>query len=206
MDDRWDLAGKARTDFADLLDSLSEEQLAGRTLCAGWTPLDVAGHLVSFVEISGPAMMLGMAKAGFNADKAFLASAKKYKEMGVPAISAALRAKASKTAPISFFSSGLTILDALVHTQDVRRGLGIDGELDAEALRYALDWVTTHKQRQIHVPPEKIEGLRLEATDIDWSWGSGDLVSGPAEAILMGLNRRDVSADLTGEGVSSLPT
>ena len=70
----------------------------------------------------------------------------------------------------------------------------------------SLDRVTTHKQGKIHVDPKDIEGLRLEATDMDWSWGDGDLVSGPAEAILMGLNRRDVSADLTGDGVTKLPT
>lgn len=206
MEDRWDLAGKARTDFADLLDSLSEEQLGGQTLCARWTPLDIAGHLVSFVELSGPAMMLSMAKAGFNSDKAWNANAAKYKAMGAPAISAALRANADKTAPMSFFSSGVTTLDVAVHTQDIRRGLGIDGALDADVLRESLDWATAHKQRKIHVPPDQIEGLRLEATDMDWSWGSGDLVSGSAEAILMGINRRDVSADLTGDGVSKLPT
>jgi len=205
MEDRWDLAAKTRSDFADLLDSLSEEQLAGKTLCANWTPLDVAGHLVSFVELSLPAMMLSMAKAGFNIDKAWDANAEKYKAMGPAAISKALRDKGAKTAPIPMFSSGVSVMDIVVHTQDVRRGLGLDGALDEEALRYSLDWVTTHKQRKIHVDPKDIEGLRLEATDMDWSWGDGALVSGPAEAILMGVNRRDMSADLTGDGVAKLP-
>ena len=77
--------------------------------------------------------------------------------------------------------------------------------LDEGVLRASLDWVTTHKQRKLHVDPGAIEGLRLEATDMDWSWGDGALVSGPAEAILMALNRRDVSADLTGDSVTKLP-
>jgi len=205
MEDRWDLVAKSRNDFADLLDSLSEEQLAGNTLCENWTPLDIAGHLVSFVELTLPPMMLSMAKAGFNVDKAWAANATKYKEMGAQAISKSLRANASKTAPIKSFSSGLTVVDLCVHTQDVRRGLGIDGELDAESLRYALDWLTTHKQRKMHVPPKDIDGLRLEATDNHWSWGDGAQVRGPAEAILMGINRRNVSSELTGEGVANLP-
>lgn len=207
MEDRWDLAAKARGDFADLLDSLSDEQLAGKTLCDNWTPLDVAGHLVSFVELSLPAMMFSMAKAGFNVDKAWVANAAKYKEMGRDAISTALREKGDKTAPLPTFSSGVVEMDVCVHTQDVRRGLGIDGELDVEALRYALDWATTHKQRKIHVPPKDIEGLRLEATDIDWSWGDGAVVSGPAEALLLAINRRGaVHAELTGDGVAKLPS
>lgn len=206
MEDRWDLAGRARGDFADLLDSLSDEQLAGNTLCAGWTPLDIAAHLVSFVELSLPAMMFSMAKAGFDVDKAWLANAAKYKEMGREAISGALREKGEKTAPLPMFSAGVVVMDVCVHTQDVRRGLGLDGELDAEALRYSLDWSTTHKQRKIHVPPKDIEGLRLEATDIDWSWGEGATVSGTAEALLLGINRRDIRSELTGEGVAQLPS
>jgi len=201
----WDIVAKARSDFADLLDSLSEEQLAGKTLCDGWTPLDIGGHVVSFVELSLPAMMLSMAKAGFNIDKAWVANATKYKEMGAASISQALRAKGSKKNPIPSFSAGINFMDIAVHTQDVRRGLGLEGSLDDEVLRNSLEWATTHKQRKIHVDPKAIEGLRLEATDMDWSWGDGALVSGPAEAILLGLNRRDMSAELTGDGVAKLP-
>lgn len=202
----WEITAKARADFADLLDSLSEEQLSGRTLCGDWTPMHVAGHLVSFVELSLPAMMFSMAKAGFNVDKAWMANAEKYKAMGRDAISAALREKGSKGAPIPTFSAGVSFVDVAVHTQDVRRGLGLEGSLDDDVLRNALEWATTHKQAKIHVDPKDIAGLRLEATDIDWSWGEGALVSGPAEAILLGLNRRDMSAELTGDGVAKLPS
>ncbi len=205
MDDSWETTAKARADFADLLDSLSDEQLSGQTLCEGWTPLDIGAHLVSFVELSLPAMMFSMAKAGFNIDKAWKANAAKYKQMGRAAISQALRDKGSKGAPIPTFSAGVSYMDVAVHTQDVRRGLGLDGSLDDGVLRNSLEWATTHKQRKIHVDPKAIEGLRLEATDMDWSWGDGALVSGPAEAILMAINRRDMSAELTGDGVAKLP-
>jgi len=50
-------------------------------------------------------------------------------------------------------------------------------------------------------------GLRLEATDIDWSHGAaGDpVVRGPGEAILMAvLGRGQATADLEGEGVPVL--
>lgn len=205
MDDRWDLAAKARADFADVLESLTEEQLHGQTLCEGWSPLDVAAHLVGFVELTLPSMMLSMAKAGFNSDKAFIAIAEKYKAMGAAGIAKSLRDNGAKTAPMKSFSTGVVLMDVCVHTQDVRRGLGLDGELDPEALRYALDWATAHKQSKIHVPPKDIDGLRLEATDIDWVWGSGAVVSGPAEALLLAINRRDMSAELSGDGVAQLP-
>lgn len=205
MADTMETAVRARIDFANMLDGLSEEQLGTETLCPGWTPVEVGAHLVSFIEMSLPTMMFSMAKAGFNVDKAWIANAKKYAVQGPAEISRKLRAHADQPAPMSSFPEGLTANDVAVHTQDVRRGLGLDGELDPAVLRLALDFCTTDKKRKIHVPPKDIEGLRLEATDMDWSWGSGDLVRGPAEAILMSINRRDARAELEGPGVAKLP-
>lgn len=205
MESTWNLAAKARTDFADVFDSLSDEQLAAETLCEGWTPLDIAGHLVSFVEISLPALMISMAKAGFDADKAFIANAKKYAAMGPTEISRSLRANANKTAPMKSFPAGLTVVDAAVHTQDIRRPLGLSGALDPEVVQASLDFCTSHKQGKMHVPSEDIAGLRLEATDMDWSWGSGAEVRGTGEALLMAINRRDLRSELEGDGVSQLP-
>ncbi len=72
-------------------------------------------------------------------------------------------------------------------------------------VREALDFCTAHKKGKMQVPVKDVAGLRLEATDIEWSWGEGKLVSGPAEAILMAINRRDTRSELTGDGVSALP-
>ena len=59
------------------------------------------------------------------------------------------------------------------------------------------------------MPPGKkrIAGLRLRATDIDWTHGTaGDPeVTGPAEALIMAMGGRPtVVAELTGEGVATL--
>ncbi|MFT6392556.1 MAG: hypothetical protein ACJA14_002082 [Ilumatobacter sp.] len=47
-----------------------------------------------------------------------------------------------------------------------------------------------------------LAGLRSEATDLDWSFGDGELVSGPGEALVMAMLRRDVNTELTGSGVA----
>lgn len=204
MESTWSLAAKARTDFADVFDGLTDEQLAADTLCEGWTPLDIGGHLVSFVEISLPALMLSMAKAGFDADKAFVANAKKYAAMGPTEISRSLRANANKTAPMKSFPAGLTVVDAAVHTQDIRRPLGLDGALDPEVVEASLDFCTSHKQGKMHVDPAHISGLRLVATDLDWAWGTGAEVHGTGEALLLAINRRDTKAELEGDGVNQI--
>ncbi len=201
----WDLAAQARTDFADMVEGLSADQLAAPSLCENWSTQDVAGHLVSFIKLSLPSMMLGMAKAGFNADKAWRHNATKYGAAPIAAIAADLREHAAKPSAMKSFPPELTVADAAVHTQDVRRPLGLDGALDPDVLRTALDFCTGHAKGKMLVPTKDIAGLRLEATDIDWSWGEGATVSGPAEALLLAINRRDTRGELTGDGVAQLP-
>jgi len=48
-------------------------------------------------------------------------------------------------------------------------------------------------------------GLRLVATDVDWSTGHGPVVTGPGEALLMALaGRSDALGELDGPGALTL--
>ena len=205
MADGWDLAAKARLDFADVLADLSDEQLKASTFCEQWNALEVGGHIVSFIEMSLPTMMFSMAKTGFNIDKAWANNGRKYAAQGADEVVRKIRANPAKKSAVKAFPAELTVGDVAIHTQDIRRPLGLEGELDPEVLRGALDMCTSHDKAKLFVPPKDIEGLRLEATDMDWSYGSGDLVSGTGEALLMAINRRDTRAELTGDGVAKLP-
>jgi hypothetical protein len=52
---------------------------------------------------------------------------------------------------------------------------------------------------------KRIAGLRLEATDTDWSTGSGPLVRGPLEALVVVMTGRKVAlTDIEGDGVPIL--
>lgn len=48
-------------------------------------------------------------------------------------------------------------------------------------------------------------GLRLVATDLEWSHGKGPVVNGPAESLLMAVaGRRSVLSELGGPGQPTL--
>jgi hypothetical protein len=52
---------------------------------------------------------------------------------------------------------------------------------------------------------KRIEGLRLEATDVDWSHGAGPVVSAPSTTLLLAMTGRRGSADgLSGDGADVL--
>jgi hypothetical protein len=51
----------------------------------------------------------------------------------------------------------------------------------------------------------RIQGLRLVADDLDWSWGTGPEVHGSAEALVLMLTGRPIRAEeLTGPGAATL--
>ena len=51
----------------------------------------------------------------------------------------------------------------------------------------------------------RVEGVTLQATDTDWSHGSGPLVSGPVMALVLATTGRTAALDqLTGPGVGVL--
>lgn len=66
-----------------------------------------------------------------------------------------------------------------------------------------LDWLPSGVPGL--VPKRRLAGLRLIAADQDWSWGSGEPITGPSEALAMAAAGRPVALDdLAGPGVHIL--
>ena len=96
------------------------------------------------------------------------------------------------------------LTDLLVHGADLRWPLGLPREVPQARLRTALGFVTGGSARGV-AAQGALEGLRVEADDLDWAYGSGPVVSGPAEALLLAITgRRAALARLRGEGVPTL--
>lgn len=205
MSDGMALAARARIDFADMIEGLSDDQLRSPTLCSDWTPHHMAAHLVTFIDVPLPKFMLTMIKSRGNADAAFDTMAQELAERPIDDLVNSLRSNASKGAKMPGFPPALTVTDTVVHMQDVRRALGIEGAVDPELLRNVLEFLTTSKKSKLMLEKKGLlDGLRLEATDLDWSHGEGALVSGPAESLIMAAMRRPTLDELTGDGVETL--
>ena len=127
MADGLELVGQTRRDVADLVEGLSAEQRKQPTLCGDWTPHEVLAHLTMFVDVGLPSFFFNMAKSGFDYDKmADGYATRTASERSVEDLAAALRAKATKGPPMPMFPPELNLADVAIHTQDIRRGLGLD--------------------------------------------------------------------------------
>ena len=205
MGKEWEVAGTARRDFAELIESLDDKQLEAETWCEGWTPKHVLAHLVGFVDVSLPKFFFNIARNKFNFDAASVAAANKaVDERTVDEMVASLKAKSTQASKLPSFPEGLTVADVAVHTQDVRCALGLDGELSAEVLTGALTFMTTDPKAQKIFEIPSLDGLSFEATDTGYTSGSGKAVAGSGAAIITALMGRPTLDELSGDGVADL--
>ena len=193
-----------RRRIADLIDSLSPAQLAVPSLCGDWTVQQVAGHLLAAVAGSPGAMLGAVVASGFRLHRANARIAVRTARRPAAALAADLRAHAGTSfrPPVVGYPGQLT--DLQVHGQDMRRPLGLPHGLSLDRLRVSLAFLTGGRALGF-TPRRRLAGLRFEASDLDWAWGTGAVVAGPAEALMMAMTgRRSVLGELDGRGVRML--
>lgn len=202
MADLSDLAAAERRDLADYLDTLTEEQWERPSLCSGWTVRDVVGHLPSYDELGWPATLTLFLRSGFSLARCNEVGVENSRRLSTGQLVARLRAHAVPRGITTMFGSAIALTDGMIHHQDIRRALGHPRTVPEERLIAALEFLP--RARALPAPAN-IRGLRLVATDVDWTHGTGPLVKGPAEALLIALAGRPQGlADLTGPGLATL--
>ena len=201
----WEEVG----DIGRLLHDLDDSAFDTPSLCDGWRVRDVLGHMCLGHTTPMLTMTGRVAKYGFNVTRASREESKARFDGDSPAeirqfwdevmIGQHPRKGITKLIPLS---SGF--LDHLVHNQDMRRPTGVGRTVPVPHLERALELIRT-EGTPLFSPKKNVAGLRLEATDIEWSAGEGPAVSGSGEAIVLAASGRSATlAELTGDGVDIL--
>ena len=200
--DIWPVVHAERRALAADLDGLAPERWRTPSLCTGWTVHDVLAHMVSTAKLTPPAFFAGLIGSGFSFDRFTQRRIAAERAGGPAATLAAFRAvETSTTAPPGPTTSWLG--EALVHAEDIRRPLGIRHEYPADAVRQVTEFYAS--SNVLIGGKRRVEGVTLQATDTDWSHGSGPVVAGPALALMLATTGRTAVLDeLTGPGVAVL--
>ena len=192
------LARAEREELRELLGSLSPEQWRAPSLCAGWSVHDVVAHMLSYEELSGRQLAERFARGRFRVDGVNAVGLREYATRTPDELVRLLDAHLSPSGLTAGMGGAIALTDGMIHQQDIRRPLGLPRVIPVERLLPAL--------RTALVAPTllgalRVRGVRLVATDIDWSFGRGPEVRGTAEAILMSMaGRRGVVRELSGPG------
>jgi uncharacterized protein (TIGR03083 family) len=193
-----------RRQIADLVESLTPEQLDVPSLCGDWTVKQVAGHLLAPIAAPRSLLLPTLVRSGFNLNRANARLAQLMARRPAQDIAAGLRRHAQYPfrLPVVGYRGPLT--DVQVHGQDMRRPLGLPHRLRPERVRVSLDFLVGGRAPGF-VSKGRIAGLRFEATDMDWAAGTGPLVRGTGEALMLALTGRTVVlSELDGDGASVL--
>lgn len=198
MTTTMELARAERTDLLELLETLNPEQWETPSLCDDWTVREVVAHALSYEELSHADLAGRFVRGLFLFDRINAVGLDDYQDRSPDQLLALLRAHLTPQGLTANLGGAVGLTDALVHHQDIRRPLGLPREVPAARLAPALKTV-------LFAPPIRgilrVRDVRLVATDLDWAFGRGPEVHGPAEALLMvAAGRRGVTGELTGPG------
>jgi uncharacterized protein (TIGR03083 family) len=197
-----DLARDEREELADFLAGLTPEQWEHPTLCAGWRVRDVAAHVVSFEGMTPRELTARFLKGRLQMDRINGLGVGDLADRSPEQLIALLRDNAEPRGMGAGFGGRVALTDNMIHQQDIRRPLGLARTIPLERLCAALDFVRYSPTIR---GAWRVRGLRLIATDVDWSHGKGPEVRGPGEALLMVMaGRPDALRELDGPGLAIL--
>ncbi|GIE32438.1 hypothetical protein Ait01nite_054830 [Actinoplanes italicus] len=203
----WPEIHRQRLAVADLLDDLTADEWDHPSLCDGWTVRDVAAHLT--LQQAGLRELADMLRHWRGGMHPTIADAARRRAAAHDAtwLVAEIRETAARRRRNPGVTPLETLADLLVHAQDVALPLGRSHPVPPEAAA-----AVTRRGLTMRVPPplpsaRLMTGLRLVATDIDWTYGDGPEVRGTmAGLMLIAAGRSVVLPGLTGPGADVLRT
>jgi uncharacterized protein (TIGR03083 family) len=195
MTDDADLQPAVAAEFlalADLLDSATRAQWDTPSLCAGWRVREVVAHMTMAARYPEDKFMAELRRCDFDFGR--LSNEIASRDAGLPAsqLAADLRSEVMQhwTPPGGGYHGALN--HVVIHGLDVTVPLGVPRRSPDATIRIVLDDLTTGGVHQ-HFGT-RIDGRRLHATDLDWSYGSGSVVRGKAEDLALVLCGRTAPA------------
>ena len=203
--EKWKVIAEQRRALADLLAGLDQEEWERPSLCTQWRVKDVAAHVALTPQSPGVVRIVARglrARGGLqavNRDMAVTHAGRAPAELV-----AELRNLADSRRKPAITTLENLLFDTLVHIQDVAVPLGRSVPMPLHAARegaervWRMGWPFWARRR--------LRGLRLTATDVDWSAGAGAEVRGPVKALLLLLTGRIDAAlpHLSGPGLARL--
>jgi uncharacterized protein (TIGR03083 family) len=186
-------------DLAAYFEELESNQWDHLSLCEGWRVREVVAHMTMPARMSTTRLIFALAKDRGNFNRtsnrvahrdACLPSA----ELVTPLRSDTMR----KWTPPGDGVKG-ALVHAVIHGLDVTIPLGDIRRVPLERMSIVLPLVA--RPKSVKYFGVNLDGVKLQANDLDWSMGNGPVVCGAAQDLAMLLSGRKISAgQLSGEG------
>ena len=194
-----------RRAFSDVLEGLQEAQWNAPSLCSGWRVREVVAHMTMPFRYGAPRFLGEMVRSGGNFARMADRVARRDARAPIGTLLDGWRTNVAN--PWKPPGGGLegALTHDVVHGLDITIPLGIEHPVGERALRVVLDHATSPLNRK-HFGLD-LAGTRLEADDLDWTFGDGEPLRGAARHLLMVLmDRRLPASVLSGAGAARFTT
>lgn len=181
-----------RRAFSDVLAALSEQDWNAPSLCAGWRVREVVAHMIMPLRFSAPRFAGEMIRSRGNFARMADRVARRDALAPTGALLDAWRThESTRWKPPGGGLEGALTHDT-VHGLDITIPLGIEHPVSEPALRIVL----SHAAGPLSLKHFGVDltDVRLEADDLDWTFGHGQALRGPARHLLMVLMDRRLPA------------
>jgi uncharacterized protein (TIGR03083 family) len=178
--------------LADLLDGISGAQWDTPSLCEGWRVREVIAHMTLAARYSEDEFMAELRRCDFDFGRLSNELASRDARLPAGELVAGLRADVMHhwIPPSGGYHGALN--HVVIHGLDVTVPLGVPRRPPDETIRVVLDDLT---EGGVHAHfGTGIDGRSLQATDLDWSYGSGPALRGAAADLALVLCGRTVPA------------
>jgi uncharacterized protein (TIGR03083 family) len=169
--------------LADLLEAASDAEWDTASLCAGWRVREVIAHMTMAARYSEEEFMAELRGCDFDFTRLSNQIATRDAELPTDELVADLRSDVMRywTPPGGGYHGALN--HVVIHGLDVTVPLGVPRLAPDETIRVVLDDLTEGGGHE-HFGTD-IARRSLQATDLDWSYGSGPPLRGAAEDLAL---------------------
>lgn len=189
VDAIWQEIDRQREELADLMAGFTETDWETPSLCPGWRVREVGAHL-TLAQMSPLAAVGNLARAGGSFNKMIRDTAVRQGRLPVERYPALLRAMKGSRRKAPGVTPVEPLTDTLVHASDMLVPLGRPRAVPLEAAA-----VSATRCWDMGFPfgaQRRLAGLLLVADDHDWSIGSGQVVEGSMQDLLLLVTGRYV--------------
>jgi uncharacterized protein (TIGR03083 family) len=187
--------------LADLLEGAGVGVWDAPSLCERWRTREVVAHVTMPARYDGPAFMAELEAAG--GDFTSLSDAIALRDGGLPVdtLLADLRSPVLHGWEPPGGGSEGALTHCVVHALDIEEAVPLSRHVPDACIRSVLALVAAEGAPNLF--GVDLSGVELRADDLDWSSGSGAVVTGPAQALaLVAAGRRLPPGRLHGEAAA----
>jgi uncharacterized protein (TIGR03083 family) len=178
--------------LADQLEGAGDDVWTAPSLCEKWTTREVVAHMTMPARYDGPAFMAEIAAVGGDFTRFSDTVAARDGALPVATLLADLRSPVLHAwePPGGGVDGALT--HCVIHELDIGEAVPLPRRVPDSCVRSVLGIVAAEGAPNLF--GLDLSDVELRADDLDWSYGSGEVVSGPAQVLALVVCGRTVPA------------